>query len=126
VAAALATIERLEDGEVYRHIFRLGERMRVGLEELVTKTGAHATVTGYGSLFSLCFVDHPLTSYDDLRDDDVELFLAYRRGLIARGVFEVPDIDGYRSHISAAHTDEDVERSLEAAAESLTEALQQR
>lgn len=126
VAAALATIARLEDGEVYRHIFALGEIMRAGLEELVARTGVPATVCGYGSIFSLCFVDHPLRSYDDLRDDDVDLFLRYRRGLMARGVFEVPDVDGYRSHISAAHSEPDVERSLKAAEESLEAALGRR
>ncbi len=57
--------------------------------------------------------------------NDTELFVRYRRELIARGVFEMPESLG-RSHISAAHTEEDVDRSLEIAEEALRAALDQR
>lgn len=56
-----------------------------------------------------------------IRNDD-ELFGRYRRELIARGVFEMPESLG-RSHISAAHTDDDVDRSLAAAEDALRGAL---
>jgi glutamate-1-semialdehyde 2,1-aminomutase len=54
--------------------------------------------------------------------NDTELFLRYRRGLVARGIFEMPESLG-RSHIGAAHTDDDVDRSLGAAEDSLRAAL---
>jgi glutamate-1-semialdehyde 2,1-aminomutase len=125
VAAALATIEQLEDGRVHEHVFRLGERMRSGLRAIAAEAGVPAMVGGYGSLFVLCFMEGPMHSYDDaLRNDDA-LFLRYRRELIARGVFEMPERLG-RSHISAAHTDADVDVSLEAARDALRAALAHR
>jgi glutamate-1-semialdehyde 2,1-aminomutase len=122
VVAALATIEQLEDGSVHEHVFRLGARMRAGLEEIAARAGVPAVVGGFGSLFVLCFMEGPLETYEDVLRNDTALFMRYRRELVARGVFEMPESLG-RSHISAAHTEEDVDRSLEAAEEALAAAL---
>jgi glutamate-1-semialdehyde 2,1-aminomutase len=122
VEAALAVISQLEDGGVHEHVFRLGERMRAGLRRIADEAGVPAVVGGFGSLFVLCFMDGPLRSYEDVLRNDDELFMRYRRELIARGVFEMPESLG-RSHISAAHTEEDVDRSLDAAREALRAAL---
>jgi glutamate-1-semialdehyde 2,1-aminomutase len=122
VEAGLATIEHLEANPVHEHVFALGERMRTGLRELADEAGIPAFVGGYGSIFVLCFMDGPLRSYDDVLRNDNERFLRYRRGLIARGVFEMPESLG-RSHISASHTAADVDRSLEAARDALRDAV---
>src|SRR5918992_30284 len=122
VEAGLATIEQLEDGRVHEHVFRLGDRMRRGLAEIAEGVGVPAVVGGYGSLFVLCFMEGPLESYDDVLRNDAELFGRYRRELVARGIFEMPESLG-RSHIGASHTDDDVDRSLQAAREALRAAL---
>src|SRR5262249_25335627 len=120
--AGLATIEQLEDTRVHERLFALGERMRDGLREIAARADVPAVVGGYGSLFVLCFMDGPLDSYDDVLRNDHQLFGRYRRELIKRGVFEMPESLG-RSHISAAHTTADIDRSLEAAEESLRAVL---
>jgi glutamate-1-semialdehyde 2,1-aminomutase len=122
VAAGIATIERLEDGRVHEHVFRLGRRMRDGLAEIAARAGIPVTVGGFGSLFVLLFMEGPLETYEDVLRNDTALFLRYRRELVARGIFEMPESLG-RSHIGAAHTDADVELSLEAAADALRAAL---
>jgi glutamate-1-semialdehyde 2,1-aminomutase len=122
VEAALATIEHLERHDVHAHVYRLGERMRSGLAEIAAEAGVEAIVGGYGSLFVLCFMGGPLRSYEDVLRNDAERFGRYRRGLVARGVFEMPESLG-RSHISASHTDEDIDRSLEVARDALASAL---
>ncbi len=120
--AGLATIEVLEREPVHEHIFALGERMRQGLEEMTKRVGVPATALGFGSLFVLCFMEGPVTSYEDVLRNDDGLLLRYRRELVRRGVFEMPESVG-RSHISFAHTEEDVDRSLEVAEEALKAAL---
>ena len=122
VEAGLATIELLEDGRVHEHVYALGERMRAGLGEIAKRAGIPAFVGGFGSLFVLCFMDGPVASYEDVLRNDTELFMRYRRELIARGVFEMPESLG-RSHIGASHTADDVDRSLAAAEEALAAAL---
>jgi glutamate-1-semialdehyde 2,1-aminomutase len=122
VHAGLATIDLLEDGAVHEHVFALGERMRTGLAAIAADAGIAATVGGFGSLFVLCFMEGPLESYEDVLRNDTALFMRYRRELVSRGVFEMPESLG-RSHISAAHTAGDVDRSLEVAEAALAAAL---
>jgi glutamate-1-semialdehyde 2,1-aminomutase len=122
VAAALASIELLENGEVHEHVFRLGERMRAGLLEVARRASVPATVTGFGSVFALCFMEPPLESYEDTLRNDAQLFVRYRRELRRRGVFEMPENLG-RSHLMYSHTDADVDLTLEAAEAALPRAL---
>ncbi len=112
-AAALATIEVLETGGVYKHIFELGERMRRGLSEITSRSGIPATVAGYGSTFITYFMEGPIESYVDLLRNDQELFTSYRQALMKRGVLKLP-LNLKRNHISFSHTNADIDRTLEA------------
>jgi glutamate-1-semialdehyde 2,1-aminomutase len=124
-AAALATIETIEAEPVHDHVFALGERMRTGLRELADEKGIAAVVSGYGSLYVMLFMDGELRSYDDVQRNDHELFVDYRRELVRRGVFEMPENIG-RNHISYSHTEDDVDFSLDVARDALTAALERR
>jgi glutamate-1-semialdehyde 2,1-aminomutase len=122
VAAALAGIEFLEQNDVHDHLFRLGDRMRAGLAEIAARASIPATVTGYGSVFALCFMEGPARTYEDMTRNDARLMVAYRRELARRGVFEIPENLG-RSHLMYSHTDADVDFTLEAAEQALRAAL---
>src|SRR3954471_15642653 len=58
-AAALATIDKLQNEPVHEHVFRLGERARTGLAELYDRLGVPAVVSGFGSLFLADFLPGP-------------------------------------------------------------------
>ena len=124
-AAALATIEKLEREPVHEHVFRLGERARTGLQALYDRLGVPAVVAGFGSIFVSYFLEGPVVSYDDLLRNDVDLFVGYRRELMKDGIFELP-LNLKRSHFSYAHTDEDVDRLLEATEGAVTRHLASR
>jgi glutamate-1-semialdehyde 2,1-aminomutase len=113
-AAALATIGKLEREPVHEHVFRLGERARQGLAEICQRLGIAARVSGFGSVFVVYFLDHEVRCYEDLLDNDIEVFVGYRLEEMKHGVFELP-LNLKRSHFSYAHTDADVDRLLEAA-----------
>jgi glutamate-1-semialdehyde 2,1-aminomutase len=114
VAAAIATIEELETGKVHEHIFRLGDRMRDGLQMIVDDLDLVWTVAGFGSVYTLYFMDGPVENYTDLLRNDGDLYVKYRQGLLDHGVFEMP-MNLKRNHISYSHTDADIDRTLEAA-----------
>lgn len=128
MAAALATLETLETLEtepVYEHIFRLGDRMREGLEEISQELGVPTVVSGYGSLFMTFFMEGPIRNYDDPVRNDFEFYLAYREELLRRGLFVVPRVTG-RNHIGYSHTDEDVDESLAISRDALVRVLEDR
>lgn len=123
VEAARAVIDVLESEPVQEHLFALGERMRAGLARIVSEAGIDASVVGFGSIYGLIFAAGPLVSYEDVLRNDADLFLRFKRGLIERGVLEMPAVNAMRSHIGYSHTIEDIDRTLEASEESLREAL---
>jgi glutamate-1-semialdehyde 2,1-aminomutase len=125
VAAALATIKKLETEPVHEHVFRLGERIRTGLREVLPEFGIPTEVSGFGSVFVTYFMEGPVQRYDDLLANDVDLFTGYRRAQMADGIFELP-LNLKRSHVSYAHTDADVDRLLEATRRALRTVLRER
>jgi glutamate-1-semialdehyde 2,1-aminomutase len=118
MAAALATIDVLEAEPVHEHIFRLGERMRDGLRALAADLEVPVVVSGYGSLYVMLFMEGPLESYDDVVRNDQDLFVAYRKELVRRGVLEMPENIG-RNHIMFSHTDSDIDQALAISREAL-------
>jgi glutamate-1-semialdehyde 2,1-aminomutase len=124
-AAAIATIERLlmNDGEVYRHVESLGQKMQEGLENILQTLGFRAVVARQGSAFCIYFMDHcpkdwhDLAAHHDFRFDE-----SLRRKLIELGIYFFP-IAAKQCSISFAHTIEDIEVTLEQIQNQLREML---
>lgn len=120
VAASLATIAALEDGSVHAHTLRLAERAADGISAIARELGIPMTVVRFGSVFVPYFFDGPTTRFEDLLANDTARDLWFRRTMAERGVFMVPTALK-RNHVSAAHTDADIDRTLELAREVLRE-----
>ncbi len=111
-AAALATIAELEKPGSYEHLFRLGDRLRRGLTEIMERAGIPHFVTGFGSIFVTYFMEPPVERYEDLLRHDDALQIRYRQAAIQRGVFKVP-MALKRGHIGLSHTEEDIDQTLD-------------
>ena len=122
--AALATIEIMETQDVHEQVFRLGDRMRAGLTEIMADAGVPAVVEGFGSVFLTYFMDGPARNFTDLLRNDADFFVRYRQECIARGVFLLP-MNIKRNHVSFAHTDADIDRTLQVAADAVQALLRQ-
>lgn len=115
VAAALATIDCLKSPDVHTKLFRLGDRMRDGLKEIIARNGYPCMVAGFGSIYTVYFMSQrPVENYDALLDNDAALYVRYRQELMQRGVFEIP-MNLKRNHISYSHTEADIDFALNAA-----------
>jgi len=113
-SAALATIEVMEKQGVHKHLFRLGDKMRSGLEDVCQRLDLRTVVTGFGSVFLTYFMEPPIDSYTDLLRNNQALFIGYREKLVERGIFKLP-LNLKRNHISFTHTDADIDATLSAA-----------
>jgi glutamate-1-semialdehyde 2,1-aminomutase len=69
-------------------------------------------VAGFGSIFVTYFMDRHAETYPELLANDAERFVAYRRALIAQGIFKMPQ-PLKRAHLNYAHTDQDVDQTLQ-------------
>ncbi len=115
-AAALATIEVLQrdGGAVYARLERLGARMQAGIEGLAAERGIPAVVSRVGSAFCVYFGDHiPVDLHDLFASHDFERDRRFRRGLIERGIYNFP-MPCKQASISAAHSEADIDETLEA------------
>ena len=121
-AAAIATINVLKDPEVdfYGHVYRLGDRMRTGLQSIADDNGIAAHITGLGSVFIPYFLDGEVRGYRDLLRNNDEAYATFHRRMIDKGSFMYP-MALKRNHISLAHTEQDVDRTLQQAAEVLSD-----
>lgn len=123
-AAGIATIERLRanDGEVYRHLEALGQRMQGGLEQILTKLGSPTVVSRQGSAFCIYFMDHnPVDWHDLAQNHDSKLDASLRRDLLEEGIyfFQLPV---KQCSISAAHTEAQIDETLQAVEKCLARA----
>jgi glutamate-1-semialdehyde 2,1-aminomutase len=125
VAAALATLDKLEREPVHEHIFGLGNKARAGLRDVFDDIGIPAVVTGFGSVFVTYFMDGEIASYEDLLRNDTDMYVSYRLAQLDSGVFELP-LNLKRSHFSYAHTDNHVDQLLQATSTAVRTVLARR
>jgi glutamate-1-semialdehyde 2,1-aminomutase len=106
--------------DVYDHLADLGDQLRSGLTDLLEDRAPRYTVTGYDSMFKVVFTrDGSLENSADVDAAETErwerLFWPAMRD---EGVFLTAN--QYESQfLSYAHTEEDVEETLEAYKEAL-------
>jgi glutamate-1-semialdehyde 2,1-aminomutase len=109
-----------QDRAIHRRLYRLGDRMREGLQSIVDRLGLPARAVNQGSVFVLYFTDRDVRSYDDALTSDATWYTAFHRGMTERGFLMLP-MNLKRNHLTAAHTDEDIDLTLEAAEDVLGE-----
>ena len=118
VAAALATIAELEDGSVHKRCFDLAQQAAQGIQQIADECGIPLTVARFGSVFVPYFMEGPITTYADLLRSDNARDVWFRTEMCRRGIFMLP-VALKRNHVSAAHTQADIDRTLEMAREVL-------
>lgn len=119
-AAALATIEMMEQEPVHDHVFKLGEQMRSGIGEIHARLGLDYYVAGFGSVWTTYFMNREPKNYTDLQHNDEQLYIAYRKKLIQKGIYKMP-MNLKRNHIGYSHTAQDIAVTLDKIEEVLKE-----
>jgi glutamate-1-semialdehyde 2,1-aminomutase len=115
VAAANAALDELAQPGFYEPLLARSERLRSGLEAMLRDAGIPATVPGLGPVLQVWFSEQPIRSYRDAaRHARHDLFRAWWEGMLERGVLFHPGAFE-NLFLSFAHTDDDIEETLEAA-----------
>ncbi|MBM4376372.1 MAG: glutamate-1-semialdehyde 2,1-aminomutase [Deltaproteobacteria bacterium] len=117
VTAGLATLRRL-DAALYAKLERLGARLESGLRDAAAKLGVPLRVQRVGSMLTPFFTDGPVRNWSDSARQDKERFVRFHRGMLERGIYW-PASQYEAAFFGAAHTDDDIDRTLVAASEAL-------
>jgi glutamate-1-semialdehyde 2,1-aminomutase len=118
-AAGLATLSLLDDA-AYSELERLTRSLADGLAAAAAEAGVPAQVAWITGLVTLFFSERPVRSYADAKACDLDAHAAFCRGMLERGIYLPPS--QFEAWFPAlAHTDAHVQRTLEAARETLAE-----
>ena len=122
VAAALATLTELEKPGVYEHMARITRRLAEGVTEIGSRKGIVLYSASIASVWQLEFgITGPMVDYRDTLKVDKARYRQFRTLSLERGIRFHPSRG--RFYISAAHTDEDVDRTLTIAEDVLSKML---
>jgi glutamate-1-semialdehyde 2,1-aminomutase len=119
MAASLATLSALEDNGLYERLTARGQRLKAGLKQAAGDLGIPVQVSGPGPMVHLAFAGpEPIYDYRSFaQNNDMGRCQRLADLLLDQGVRYIPRGMWY---LSAAHTDSDIEATLDAARAALT------
>ena len=113
VAAGLTQL-RLLNGDSYRHLDALTDRLLEGLAKVFADAGIAVQLPRVRSLCSIFFADAPVRNYADASAAGHDRYARFFRGMLQRGHYLPPS--GYEAlFVSLAHTVDDIDATLSAA-----------
>jgi glutamate-1-semialdehyde 2,1-aminomutase len=114
MTAGIKTLELLRQPGTYEQLDRITKRLANGLLQIAKETG-HVSCGGQISgMFGFFFTAGPVHNYEDAKLADLSKFSRFHRGMLERGVYLAPS-QFEAGFTSLAHTDEDIDHTLEAA-----------
>jgi glutamate-1-semialdehyde 2,1-aminomutase len=116
MSAGLATLALLREEGVYAGLEEKTARLAAGIERAAADAGAPIRSTRVGSMFCAFFTDEEVRGWTTAARCDTAAFARYFRAMLERGVYLAPS-QFETAFVSMAHTDEDIDRTIEAARE---------
>jgi glutamate-1-semialdehyde 2,1-aminomutase len=116
--AGIAALKQLTKSGLYEEMTQLARRLVFGLRAELADAGIPAQVNAIGSLSTVFFTPGPVRNYADAKRSDTKRYAIFFRAMLERGIFFAPS-QFEAAFVSAAHTSQDIDRTLAAAHEAL-------
>ncbi len=116
--AGYVTLGRLREPGFYERLEEASSRLADGLVEAASAAGIPVRLNRVGSMLTIFFTDQPVTDYESAKSSDTQRFAKYFREMVQRGIF-LPPSQFEALFVSAAHTKQDIRRTVEKAQEVL-------
>jgi glutamate-1-semialdehyde 2,1-aminomutase len=116
-AAGLATLNVLEGDGVYERLHHIGQYLARGIERIGRDADTPVRVLGDGPVLQVFFTNQrEMLNHRDTLKADKQKAVQFGYELIRRGVYCTP---GGKLYLSLAHSDEDLNRTLEVVEEAI-------
>jgi glutamate-1-semialdehyde 2,1-aminomutase len=117
MAAGLKTLELITDNNIYPNLFARTDQLMQGLQAAANKAGIPFTTNHVGSMFGFFFTDEKkITNFKQVMSCNIPRFNQFFHGMLQRGFYFAPA--SYEAgFMSAAHTEKDINNTIDAAAE---------
>ena len=118
MAAGIATLDELSKPGVYEGLQASTDKLADGVLDAFGKAGITAVVNRACGLMTVFFTGNDVTDMGSASATDRESFGAFFHGMVDNGVY-LPPSQFEAWFLSTAHSDEDIDQTLEAVAKSL-------
>ncbi len=113
MTAGLATLKILSDPAVYVELDRKGKILSEGFQQNAREIGIEAFFTRIGSLSCMFFTSQEVTDFQSAKTSDTEMYAKYFKAMLEQGIYLAPS-QFEACFVSTAHSDADLERTIEA------------
>jgi len=120
-AAGYTQVSVLERDDLYERLHYLGKKIREGIREVLNKTGLPYRVYGVGPMWHFSFIDKDIIDYRSSLFANKSLADKIVTKMYDKGVL----CSLGRNYISAVHSDEDIDKTIEIFEESVKETLRE-
>jgi glutamate-1-semialdehyde 2,1-aminomutase len=116
MAAGIAMVKQLRDkkAEIYSRLDSLSAKLVEGIASAAKDAGVPVTANRVGSMFTWFFNSEAITDWASASKSDTAAFGRFFRGMLDSGIY-LPPSQYEAAFLSAAHTDEDVQKTIDAA-----------
>lgn len=113
MAAGLATLNKLGEPGNYKKLRDLSRSMVGGIKEIIKRAGVPAVVNSVDSMFTLFFTESSPVDYRTVLKSDTKKYSKFFENLLRAGIM-FPPSQFEAVFLSLAHTERDVDRTLDA------------
>jgi glutamate-1-semialdehyde 2,1-aminomutase len=123
MTAGIETLKVLREPGVFEEIERKTAMLADGIGQAAREAGVPIFQTRVGTMFCTFFTSDPVTDYASAKNADTARFGRFFRTMLEQGVYLAPS-QFEAGFMSLAHSDEDIERTVEAAARAFRACLE--
>ena len=118
VAAGVATLTELQKPGVYEQLEATAIRLTHGVSAAFARAEVPSTINRVASMFTGFFNAGPVSALAEVEQSDTAAYGRYMHALLDRGVYIAPS-QFEAGFVSIAHTNEDIDRTIEVVGEAL-------
>lgn len=101
-----------EHPEIYQNLEITSKKLEEEMKRNLQEVGKNYAINRVGSMMTLFFTEREVKYYDDAIRSDTKLFANYFQEMLMRGVY-LPPAQFEAFFISTAHTDDDINKTIE-------------
>jgi len=124
MAAGLETLSLLGGYDVYVQLETRASLLEKSLKEAAGQANIQLQVQRVGSLLTPFFHSEPITNYTQAQSSNTKLYASFFHHMLEQGIY-LPPSQFEAMFVSLAHSQEDIETTVEAAANALTRLTKQ-
>ena len=124
MAAGIKTLEILKRPGVYEDLERKTAKLCDGMQANAQKVGIKMHFSRVGTMFTAFFTDTFVRDYASAKTSDIKKYAVYFHAMLEQGIYLAPS-QFETGFMSCAHTDADIDRTLEANYKALVRVLEE-